>query len=152
MKRESKFLRSCARRQADAAPVRRHCGALVCNVPRGTVRQAVDRTKQLNEELNMVEDIDGEGCQMQSWQFIDDEISNCVNNSTNSSSCTSQTYDNPEDIVLVSNGKKETHNEIHEAQKTNQQKLNSSDSRCDDIHYQSVLSNLLKSSQHLLQQ
>ncbi|CAA3026990.1 myc-like anthocyanin regulatory [Olea europaea subsp. europaea] len=106
--------------------------------------------KQLNEELNMVEDIDGEAGQMQSWQFMDDEISNCVNNSTNSSDCISQTCDNPEDIVPVSNGKKVTHNEMHEAQETNQQKLNSSESRGEDIHYQSVLSNLLKSSQQLI--
>ncbi|KAL2544136.1 Transcription factor GLABRA 3 [Forsythia ovata] len=106
--------------------------------------------KQPNEELNMVEDIDGEACQMQSWQFMDDEISNCVNNSTNSSDCISQTCDNPEDIVPISNGKKVTDNGMHQAQESNQQKLNSSDLRGDDIHYQSVLSNLLKTSQQLI--
>ncbi|CAI9784579.1 unnamed protein product [Fraxinus pennsylvanica] len=106
--------------------------------------------KQPNEELNIVEDIDGEACQMQSWQFMDDEISNCVNNSANSSDCISQTCDNPEDTIAVSNGKKVTDNEMHEAQEFNQKKLNSSDSRGGDLHYQSVLSTLLKSSQQLI--
>ncbi|CAA3015561.1 transcription factor EGL1 [Olea europaea subsp. europaea] len=106
--------------------------------------------KQPDEELNIVEDIDGEASQMQSWQFMDDKISNCVNNSANSSDCISQTCDNPEDIVPVSNEKKVIDNGMHDTQESGQQKLNSSDSRGDDIHYHSVLSNLLKSSQQLI--
>ncbi|KAL0329505.1 UNVERIFIED_CONTAM: Transcription factor GLABRA 3 [Sesamum radiatum] len=58
----------------------------------------------LREGSNLVEVVDGE----QSWPFMDDAISNCLNNSMNSSDCVSQTYEDPETPLPLSDGKKET--------------------------------------------
>lgn len=96
----------------------------------------------LREESNLVQD--GEPSQMQSYPFMDDAISNCLNNSMNSSDCISQTHEEPEMMVPLSDGKKET-NDTHEC---NQQKA--SDFQGDEVHYHSVLSNLLKSSHQLI--
>ncbi|KAK6158200.1 hypothetical protein DH2020_005514 [Rehmannia glutinosa] len=99
----------------------------------------------LREESNLVEGIDGEASQIQSWPFMDDAISNCLNNSANSSDCISQTYGEPETIVPLSDNKKETNSCMQETQECNNSGLQGN-----DIHYQSVLSNLLKSSHQLI--
>ncbi|KAI3453719.1 hypothetical protein Pfo_010382 [Paulownia fortunei] len=104
----------------------------------------------LREESNFVDDIDGEASQMQSWQFKDDAISTGLNHSMSSSDCVSQTHGNPETIVPCLDGKKATDNCTHDNQECNQQKHNSSGVQGDDIHYQSVLSSLLKSSHQLI--
>ncbi|KAK4435359.1 Transcription factor GLABRA 3 [Sesamum alatum] len=98
----------------------------------------------LREESNLVEVVDGE----QSWPFMDDAISNCLNNSMNSSDCVSQTYEDPETPLPLSDGKKETNSCIRETQECNQN--NTSGVQGNDVHYQSVLSNLLKSSHQLI--
>lgn len=102
----------------------------------------------LREESNLVEGVDGEASQMQSWPFMDDAISNCLNNSVNSSDCTSQTHEEPETLVPLSDGKKETNSCTHDAQECNQHKT--SGFQGNDIHYHSVLSNVLKSSHQLI--
>ncbi|KAK6158232.1 hypothetical protein DH2020_005546 [Rehmannia glutinosa] len=99
----------------------------------------------LREESNLVEGIDGEASQIQSWPFMDDAISNCLNNSANSSDCISQTYGEPETIVPLSDNKKETNSCMQETQECNNSGLQGN-----DIHYKSVLSNLLKSSHQLI--
>ncbi|KAK6158245.1 hypothetical protein DH2020_005559 [Rehmannia glutinosa] len=99
----------------------------------------------LREESNLVEGIDGEASQIQSWPFMDDAISNCLNNSANSSDCISQTHGDPETIVPLSDNKKETNSCMQETQECNNSGLQGN-----DIHYQSVLSNLLKSSHQLI--
>ncbi|KAL6556399.1 endoglucanase 3 [Orobanche gracilis] len=87
----------------------------------------------LRDESNFVE---GDASQIQSWPFMDDAVSNCLNNSGNSSDCVSQTYEAPETtIVPVLEGDKVTDYGLHGN---------------DDVHYQSVLSNILKSSQDLI--
>nr|AHJ80986.1 basic helix-loop-helix transcription factor [Erythranthe lewisii] len=65
--------------------------------------------------------------------FEGDDISNCLNNSTNSSDCISQTH--------------EDQNQECNNQQNNPSVLQGNN---DDVHYQSVLSNLLKSSQQLI--
>ncbi|KAL6502332.1 endoglucanase 3 [Orobanche hederae] len=87
----------------------------------------------LRDESNFVE---GDASQIQSWPFMDDAISNCLNNSGNSSDCVSQTYEDPETTIIpVLEGDKVTDYGLHGN---------------DDVHYQSVLSNILKSSQDLI--
>ncbi|KAL0312583.1 UNVERIFIED_CONTAM: Transcription factor GLABRA 3 [Sesamum radiatum] len=98
----------------------------------------------LREESNLVEVVDGE----QSWPFMDDAISNCLNNSMNSSDCVSQTYEDPETPLPLSDGKKETNGCMRETQECNQN--NTSGLQGNDVHYQTVLSNLLKSSHQLI--
>ncbi|KAL6501714.1 endoglucanase 3 [Orobanche gracilis] len=87
----------------------------------------------LRDESNFVE---GDPSQIQSWPFMDDAVSNCLNNSGNSSDCVSQTYEDPETTIIpVLEGDKVTDCGLHGN---------------DDFHYQSVLSNILKSSQDLI--
>lgn len=97
------------------------------------------------EESNLLEGVDGEPSQM---QFMDDAISNCLNNSMNSSDCISQTHEEPETIVPLSDGKKEANNRMDDTHECNQQKA--SGFQGDEVHYHSVLSNLLKSSHQLI--
>ncbi|XP_011080947.1 transcription factor EGL1 isoform X1 [Sesamum indicum] len=97
----------------------------------------------LREESNLVEVADGE----QSWPFMDDAIS-CLNNSMNSSDCVSHTYEDPETPLPLSDGKRETNSCIRETQECNQN--NTSGLQGNDVHYQTVLSNLLKSSHQLI--
>ncbi|KAK4422600.1 Transcription factor GLABRA 3 [Sesamum alatum] len=101
----------------------------------------------LREESHLEDGVDGEAPPMQNGQFKNDSISN---NSMNSSDCVSQTYGNPETSTRHSDGKKAADSYRHGSQKCNQQKNNSSGFQGDDIHYQVVLSSLLKSSHQLV--
>ncbi|KAK4400802.1 Transcription factor EGL1 [Sesamum angolense] len=101
----------------------------------------------LREESHLVDGVDGEAPPMQNGPFKNDSVSN---NSMNSSDCVSQTYGNPETSVRPSDGKKAADSHTHGLQKCNQQKNNSSGFQGDDIHYQVVLSSLLKSSHQLV--
>ncbi|KZV31538.1 Basic helix-loop-helix DNA-binding superfamily protein isoform 1 [Dorcoceras hygrometricum] len=102
----------------------------------------------LREESNLAEGVDGEASQIQNW-FVDEAISNGLNNSTNSSDCISQTYENPEIVIPLVDGYKVTSNLEHNNLESCQQKPKSGP-QTDDIHYQSVLTNLLKSSHQLM--
>ncbi|KAG8378968.1 hypothetical protein BUALT_Bualt07G0039600 [Buddleja alternifolia] len=104
----------------------------------------------LRDESNLAEGVDGEAAShIQSWPFMDDAISNCLNNSMNSSDCGSQTYENPETIAPFSDKNRDTNSSMHENQECNQHDASGSQGN-DDVHYQSVLSNLLKSSHQLV--
>lgn len=78
--------------------------------------------------------------QVPSWKLTEDEISNCVQISMNSSDCISQSIVGPENIFLPSNGEKEECEDVKET--SNLQNL--------DVHYQTVLSTLLKTSHQLI--
>nr|AAR21672.1 myc-like anthocyanin regulatory protein [Cornus oblonga] len=96
------------------------------------------------EELDMVEGLNGGTSQAKNCRLMDEEIiSNCVHNSMNSSDCISQTIVSPDKIV--SNG-----GSLPSLQECNQMRLTSLDFLNDNIHYQSALSTLLKSSQQLI--
>lgn len=101
----------------------------------------------LREESNLV-GVDGEASQMQNWPVMDDAVSNCLNNSVSSSDCISQTHGEPETMVPLSDGKKETKRHMRDNQECNQQKA--SYNQGNDVHYHGVLSNLLKSSHQLI--
>ncbi|XP_073019756.1 transcription factor GLABRA 3 [Primulina eburnea] len=103
----------------------------------------------LREESNLAEGVDGEASQMQNWPFVDEAVSNGLNNSTNSSDCISQTYENPENVVPLVDGYKATSNQGHTTLEIYQQKPKAGP-QSDDIHYHSVLTNLLKSSHQLI--
>ncbi|KAK7399205.1 hypothetical protein VNO78_10384 [Psophocarpus tetragonolobus] len=101
------------------------------------------------DETFMVERITGGTSQVQSWQVIDDELSNCVHNSMNSSDCISQTFASPEIIASAPNYNKPSDPCTRDLQKCNNPKMTLVDPRSDDLHYQRVLSSLLKSSDQL---
>ncbi|XP_040990256.1 transcription factor EGL1 isoform X2 [Juglans microcarpa x Juglans regia] len=94
----------------------------------------------------MVEGINGGASQVQSWQFVDDEFSNCVLHSMNSSDCISQTFVEPEKAISTPKGELAKQPCLQDLQECNHTKMNSLVFRSDDLHYQGVLSSLLKSS------
>ncbi|KAL6986257.1 endoglucanase 3 [Sarracenia purpurea var. burkii] len=103
------------------------------------------------EESFMVEGLNEGASQVQSWQLMDDELSNCVHNSVSSSDCISQTLVNPKKIIIpVAKGGKENDGCLLDIQPHNQMNLTSLGLQADDIHYQSVISTLLKSSHQLV--
>lgn len=84
------------------------------------------------EESFMIEGLNEANSQVQSWQLMDDEVCNGVPNSFSSSDCISQTLVNPENASTLP---------------TEMTKIGF---QADDVHYQSVISTLLKSSHHLI--
>ncbi|XVF52908.1 hypothetical protein PTKIN_Ptkin05aG0056000 [Pterospermum kingtungense] len=98
----------------------------------------------------MVEGINGGASQVQSWQFMDEEFSNCVHHSLNSSDCISQTFVDQGNVPLRTVEKDNNENGLHDVQECNQTKLICLDIRSDDLHYKTVLSSLLKSSHQLI--
>nr|XP_027191540.1 transcription factor GLABRA 3 isoform X2 [Cicer arietinum] len=98
---------------------------------------------QLLDETFMVESINHRTSQVQSWQVIDDDLSNCVhNNSMNSSDCISQTFASPQKINASADPKG--------GEDCNNQKMTLVDPLTDDWHYQGILSTLLKSADQLI--
>ncbi|XP_022732915.1 transcription factor EGL1-like isoform X2 [Durio zibethinus] len=91
------------------------------------------------EDPFMIEGITDGVSQVQSWQFMDEEFSNCVDHSLNSSDCISQTVVDHGNAVPLSQGEKDNDNE-----------LTSLNLPSDDPHYQTVLSALLNSSHQLI--
>lgn len=103
------------------------------------------QANQPPDETFMVDRINrGSTSQFQSWQVVDDELSNCVHNSVNSSDCISQTFASPEKIGSAPNVEN-----LSDLQKCNNQKMTLVDPLSDDWHYQKVLSALLKNSDQL---
>ncbi|KAF1874021.1 hypothetical protein Lal_00041462 [Lupinus albus] len=90
-----------------------------------------------------------ESLMVEAWQVMDDELSNCVHNSMNSSDCISQTFVSPEKIASVANGEATNDHYGQDLQKFNSKNMTLVDPQSDDWHYQSVLSTLLKSSDQL---
>ncbi|KAK3005764.1 hypothetical protein RJ639_017576 [Escallonia herrerae] len=103
-------------------------------------------------ELKLEEPIMFEGAsQVQSWQFNDDEFSNCVQTSMSSSDCISQAALSPEkDVPVIPSEQKENNDRLVDFQECSHTTLASFDSRKNDIHYQSVLSTLFKTSHPLV--
>lgn len=82
------------------------------------------QANQLPNETFMVE----------SWQVLDDDLSNCVHNSVNSSDCISQNISSAPKVGEDCN---------------NNQKMSLVDPLSEDWHYQKILSELLKSNDQL---
>ncbi|XVF13118.1 hypothetical protein REPUB_Repub08aG0180600 [Reevesia pubescens] len=102
------------------------------------------------EDSFMIEGINGGASQVQSWQLIDEEFSNCVHHSLNSSDCISQTFVDHGNVVPICQGEKDNNNDLQDVEECNQTKLISLDLQSDDLHYQTVLSALLKSSHQFI--
>ncbi|OWM72045.1 hypothetical protein CDL15_Pgr017928 [Punica granatum] len=97
---------------------------------------------QLPDESQMVEGINGAASQVHSWQFMDDDFSNCLQHSVNSSDCVSQSLIDPGNVI-------EYPLQEDERKGGNHDRLGV-DVRDDDFHYQSILSSLLKTSKELI--
>ncbi|KAL1188915.1 Transcription factor GLABRA 3 [Cardamine amara subsp. amara] len=95
----------------------------------------------------MTERINGGASQVQSWQLMDEELSNCVHQSLNSSDCVSQTF--AERVSCgARKGRVQRLGQIQEQQRN--VKMFSSDPRNDDVHYQSVISTIFKTNHQLI--
>ncbi|KAK7358613.1 hypothetical protein VNO77_00548 [Canavalia gladiata] len=112
------------------------------------------QANQPPDEALMVERLTSGASQVQSWQVMDDELSNCVHNSMNSSDCISQTFASPEKIASAPKCDKPSGPCARDLQKYNNNNNNTKmtlvDPRSDDWHYQRVLSALIKGSDQLL--
>ncbi|KAJ0049150.1 hypothetical protein Pint_15157 [Pistacia integerrima] len=102
------------------------------------------------EDSFMVEGINGVASQVQSWQFLDDEFSNCVHHSMNSSDCISQTFVDPGKVVSAPVDDNTIDHCLQEGQECNHTKLTSLVPGSKDLHYQTVLSAVLKTSHQLI--
>ncbi|PRQ17672.1 putative transcription factor bHLH family [Rosa chinensis] len=103
------------------------------------------------EDSFMVEGMNGAASQVQSWQYMDDELSNYVHHSMDSSDCISQTLVYPEKIVSGPKGEKVVSDHfLQDHKECNSTKQVSLAPESNDLHYQSVLSSLLKSSHQLI--
>ncbi|XP_043718734.1 transcription factor EGL1-like [Telopea speciosissima] len=93
--------------------------------------------------------INGRASQVQSWQYLDDEFSNCMLDSMNSSDCISQTLGNPQNVI-PSKGEKVNNLRVQELQECNDTKLSSLVLRTDDLHYSRTLSAIFKNPHSLI--
>ncbi|EXB37347.1 hypothetical protein L484_024273 [Morus notabilis] len=105
---------------------------------------------QPTEDSFMVEGKNGAASQVQSWQVMDDEVSNCVPQSMDSSDCISQTLVEPEKVALSSKRETAQDHRVKDLKECNQTKISSLDLRSEDIHYKGVISTLFKSSHQLI--
>ncbi|KAK8483791.1 hypothetical protein V6N13_021583 [Hibiscus sabdariffa] len=95
------------------------------------------------EDPFMIDGINGRTSQVQSWQFMDDH------HSLNSSDCISQTLVDHGDVPLCQ-GENDNNNGLQDVGECNQTKLTPLDPVNDDLHYCTILSALLKSSDQLI--
>lgn len=86
----------------------------------------------------------GGASQVQSWQFVGEELSNCVHQSLNSSDCVSQT-------LVGTTGRAACDPRISRVQKLGQiQEQSNRVNMDDDVHYQSVISTIFKTTHQLI--
>ncbi|CAH2080171.1 unnamed protein product [Thlaspi arvense] len=99
----------------------------------------------------MAEGINGGASQVQSWQFMDEELSNCVHQSLNSSDCVSQTFVKAAAGRVSCNARKGRAQRLgHIQERQRNVKMLSFDPRNDDVHYQSVISTIFKTNHQLI--
>ncbi|KAK9103639.1 hypothetical protein Sjap_020893 [Stephania japonica] len=104
---------------------------------------------QNTEDSFMLDGVNGGASQVQSWQFIDEEFSNCIHGSMNSSDCISRTFFCPEKVVYSPNMDNGDNAHLQVLQECNQTKVGSLDIGTDDIHYAKTLSIVFKNSKRL---
>lgn len=99
----------------------------------------------------MAEGINGGASQVQSWQLMDDELSNCVHQSLNSSDCVSQTFVEAAAGRVSCGARKGRAQRLGQIQGQQRNvKMLSFDPRNDDVHYQGVISTIFKTNHQLI--
>ncbi|CAK7348889.1 unnamed protein product [Dovyalis caffra] len=103
------------------------------------------------EESFMLEGLNEGASQVQSWHFMDDEFSNDVRDSMNSSDCISEAFVKQGKVLPSSKGKNVTHLQLKVLQEGNHTKLSSLDLGADDdLQYRKTVCVILKSSSQLI--
>ncbi|XP_042503404.1 transcription factor EGL1-like [Macadamia integrifolia] len=105
---------------------------------------------QHTEDSFMLEGVNGRASQVQGWQFLDDEFSNCMLGSMNSCDSISHTLANPPNVIPSPKGEKINYFRLQELQECNDTKLSSLDLRTDDLRYSRTLSSIFKNSHSLI--
>uniref|UniRef100_A0A2N9FJ76 BHLH domain-containing protein n=1 Tax=Fagus sylvatica TaxID=28930 RepID=A0A2N9FJ76_FAGSY len=104
------------------------------------------------EDSFMPEGINGGASQVQSWHLMDDDFSNGVQDSMNSSDCISEAFVNQEKTISTPKQENVTPSHLQELQNSNYTKLGSLDLGADDdLHYKRILSAILGSSPQLIE-
>nr|ABY26928.1 putative anthocyanin regulator [Ipomoea violacea] len=111
----------------------------------------LEADQQAGDEFK-VKGATAEASQPPNCQIVEDDISNCIHNSTNSSDCISQNYENPEKVSDFLNDEEMVNYSPPENQECNQENVVPLDNRGQghDVHYQSILSSVLKSSHQFI--
>ncbi|ESQ29020.1 hypothetical protein EUTSA_v10023356mg [Eutrema salsugineum] len=86
----------------------------------------------------------GGASQVQSWQFVGEELSNCVHQSLNSSDCVSQTFVGTTRRVACDPRKSKVQRLGQIQEQSNHVNMD------DDVHYQSVISTIFKTTHQLI--
>ncbi|PSS24300.1 Transcription factor GLABRA like [Actinidia chinensis var. chinensis] len=93
--------------------------------------------------------VNGGASQVQSWHFMDDDFSNCIQDSINSSDCISQAVVNQEKPIF--SPPKGDNTSLKERKECNNAKFSSLDlGHDDDLHYKRTLSAVLMRNSHRL--
>ncbi|XP_010553518.1 PREDICTED: transcription factor EGL1-like isoform X2 [Tarenaya hassleriana] len=106
--------------------------------------------QELEDHDSLVaEAINGGASQVQSWQLVDEELSNCIHQSLNSSDCISQTFVEPGRVACGSRKGRvqETRQRLGQIREQNHVNLAAKN---DDLHYQGVLSMVFKTTHQLI--
>lgn len=104
------------------------------------------------EDSFMLEGVNGGASQVQSWHFMDDDFSNGVQDSMNSSDCISEAFVNQQKAISVPERVNVDRIRLQELQNSNHAKLSSLDLEADDdLHYRRILSAILGSSSRLIE-
>ncbi|XP_059634179.1 transcription factor EGL1-like isoform X2 [Cornus florida] len=104
------------------------------------------------EDSFMLEGVNGGASQVQSWHFMDDDLSNCIQGSMNSSDCISQAFVKQEKVISAPQGRNINNVHLKELQECNHTKLSSLDlGHHEDLHYKRTLSTFFKHSPLLME-
>ncbi|GAV81073.1 bHLH-MYC_N domain-containing protein [Cephalotus follicularis] len=104
------------------------------------------------EDSSMIEGVNAAASQVQSWHFMDDDLSNGVQDSLNSSDCISEAFGNQEKVISFPKHENACHLQLKELKEGNRAKLGSLDLDADnDLHYRRTLSSILRSSNGLIE-
>lgn len=87
---------------------------------------------------------DGGASQVQSWQFVGEELSNCIHQSLNSSDCVSQTFVGTTGRVACDPRKSRVQRLGQIQEQSNHVNMD------DDVHYQGVISTIFKTTHQLI--
>lgn len=102
------------------------------------------------EDSFMVDGMNGGASQVQSWHFVDDDFSNGVQGSINSSDCISEAIVNQDKYISSPRRENAKNSHLKELQECNHSKLSSLDLGPDDIsHYRRTISAVLRNPDQL---
>ncbi|KAF8412242.1 hypothetical protein HHK36_000202 [Tetracentron sinense] len=105
---------------------------------------------QETEDSFTLEGINGGDSKFQSRKFMDDEFSNCLHGSMNSSDCILQTFVNSEKAISSPKGRKLSNLHLQDLQECKHTKLSPLDIETKDLHYTKTLSSIFKNSHRLI--